>query len=119
MLFFNTFTAAKNLGPKDLFVEFTYQMISKFKKLHQNQRSETIISVSIYCNGKVPGLSYTYTLPRKSIAILQRIIGQTFDRFNLKFGLILKVKNLTCIKSMMISVKVSGTYIYYIHTKIG
>lgn len=92
MLFFNTFTAAKNLGAKDLFVGFTYQMISKFKKLHQNQRSETIISVSIYCNGKVPGLGYT--LPQKSIAILQRIIGQTFDRFKLKFGLILKVK--TC-----------------------
>lgn len=90
MLFFNTFTAAKNLGANDFFDGFTYQMISKFKKLRRNQRSETIISVSIYCNGKVPGLNYI--LPRKSIAILQRIIGQTFDRFNLKFSLILKVK---------------------------
>lgn len=89
MLFFNTFTAAKNLGVKVFFVGFTFKMISKFKKLRRNQRSETI-SVSIYCNGKVPGLNYT--LPRKSFAILQRIIGQTFDRINLKFSLILKLK---------------------------
>lgn len=73
MLFFNTFTAAKNLGAKDFFVGFTYQMISKFKKLRRNQRSEAIISVSIYCNGKVPELNYI--LPQKSIPILQRIIG--------------------------------------------
>lgn len=65
-------------------------MISKFKKKRRNQRSETIISVSIYCNGKVPGLNYI--LPRKSFAILQRIIGQTFDPINYKFSLILKVK---------------------------